>query len=102
MCARGGVYETYTSYQTHRSTPSPYGRNVRVAKGLGSKGYDKLRLSLVYPGGINTVIREFPEDVEWTYDAPFKYRWTEHHLRSALVDVTPGVAQDFRYSSVGV
>ena len=98
MCARGGGYDTYTSYQTYRSTPTPYGTSVRVAKGLGSKGYGKLRLSVVYAGGINSMIQEFPDDVEWTYDAPFKYRWTEHHLRSAVVDVTPGVPQDFRCS----
>ena len=98
MCASDETKDTYTSYPTPAPTPTPAGKSVRVSKALGSKGYDKVRLSLIYHKGSGTVIEGTvkPTDVKWTYDAPFKYLWTDNHLRSAIVDITPGVEQGFR------
>ena len=95
MCARDDSYETYISYLTQIPTPSPSGMSVRVSKALGTKGYGKMRLSAIYHTGTD-LPEPKAEDVQWTYDAQFKYRWTDNHLRSAVVDVTPGVPQDFR------
>ena len=95
MCARSNGYDTYVSYLTQTPTPSPPGMSVRVSKALGTKGYGKMRLSAIYHTGTD-LPEPKAEDVQWTYDAQFKYRWTDKHLRSAVVDVTPGVPQVFR------
>ena len=101
MCAPSEDKDTYTSYPTPAPTPTPGGKSVRVSKALGTKGYGKVRLSLVYHERAVAVIEDTVKatNVWWTYDAPFKYLWTDNHLRSAVVDVTPGVEQGFRYSS---
>jgi len=71
--------------------------SVRVAKALGSRGYDKLRVSLVrYSGQAFTA--EAVADasaVAWSYSSQFVYKWTDMHLNSAIVTVTPGVEQSF-------
>lgn len=98
MCAPSEGKDTYTSYPTPAPTPTPSGTSVRVSKALGTKGYGKVRLSLVYHKGTGVIINDAAKatNVKWTYDAQFKYLWTDNHLRSAVVDITPGVAQDVR------
>mmetsp|Transcript_64170 Transcript_64170/g.150440 ORF Transcript_64170/g.150440 Transcript_64170/m.150440 type:complete len:453 (+) Transcript_64170:49-1407(+) len=58
--------------------------DLRVSKGLGLKGYNKVRVSVIAPE-----LRSF-EDFNFTYREQFRYRWTEHFLHSALIDVKPG------------
>ncbi|CAE8632029.1 unnamed protein product, partial [Polarella glacialis] len=57
---------------------------LRIAKALGSKGYNKVRISV-----ISQEPQEFT-DFNFTYNEQFKYRWTENFLHSALVDLQPG------------
>ena len=60
------------------------GLDLRVAKGLGSKGYGKLRISVVAPQRLEAV------DFNFSYQEPFRYRWREHFLHSKLVDAEVG------------
>jgi hypothetical protein len=93
MCANGKGYDTYVSYAIPVPTPTPDGVSIRVTKGMGSKGYDAMRLSLIrYSGSAPSASSA---DLEWTYKEPFKYRWTGNNISTALVNVTPGAAQDF-------
>ncbi|KAG8467734.1 hypothetical protein KFE25_006786 [Diacronema lutheri] len=63
--------------------------NLRVSKGLGSKPYELVRLSVVTsPGEATPLLGGAPFD----YSAPFRYRWTQHSLHSSLVRVVPGAA----------
>ncbi|CAE8598400.1 unnamed protein product [Polarella glacialis] len=57
---------------------------LRIAKALGSKGYNKVRISV-----IGQEPQEFT-DFNFTYNEQFKYRWIENFLHSALVDLQPG------------
>lgn len=58
--------------------------DLRVAKGLGPKGYNKVRISVVAPS-----LEEFP-DFNFSYRQQFRYRWTDNYLHSSLVDLEPG------------
>jgi hypothetical protein len=111
--------------------------SIRVTKALGSRGYDKVRVSLInqlsecdegvywamntgihshpewYPGlnatsafndfrtymakkSLHHCLVEgqepsFPQDgVAWSYSAPFRHRWAQYYLRSAIVPIIPG------------
>lgn len=58
---------------------------IRISKGLGPKGYAKVRMS--------SITREpHPprSDFNFTYSARFKRRWTQYYLHSALLDLRPG------------
>lgn len=60
---------------------------LRIAKGLGQKGYNKVRVSL-----ISDKLEEFT-DFNFTYRSQFKYRWTENFLHSSLLELQPGPNQ---------
>jgi len=99
--------------------PAPSGMNIRVAKALGSRGYDKVRISLIsYSSAAqgaealgqeadevsleNSSLEtesvealEVGENVKWSYEGQFQHRWTGNHIKSAVVQVTPGTAQNF-------
>ena len=59
--------------------------DVRVAKALGSKGYDAVRLTAISQGegGIGG-------GVGFEYSQRFKHRWTKYWLESTMVKVKPG------------
>jgi hypothetical protein len=59
--------------------------DLRVGKAYGSKGYDKLRISVVTRTAANDTASGL-----FTYSCPFRYRWTQLFLRSGLLTVTPG------------
>eukprot|EP00420_Gonyaulax_spinifera_P006514 CAMPEP_0197922694 /NCGR_PEP_ID=MMETSP1439-20131203/92721_1 /TAXON_ID=66791 /ORGANISM="Gonyaulax spinifera, Strain CCMP409" /LENGTH=463 /DNA_ID=CAMNT_0043545011 /DNA_START=56 /DNA_END=1447 /DNA_ORIENTATION=- len=67
-----------------RRSPSSSSLGLRVTRGLGSKGYGKVRISVVAPK-----LKDF-QDFNFTYRRQFQYRWTENFLHSSLLDVTPG------------
>lgn len=50
--------------------------DVRISKGLGSHGYNAVRISAV---DVPDTEQDF-----FTYNAPFQHRWTEHSLHSVL------------------
>jgi hypothetical protein len=73
---------------THRP-PTPdisQSLDLRVVKAYGSKGYDKLRISVV----TRTAVANDTNNGLFTYSHPFRYRWTQLFLRSGLLTVTPG------------
>lgn len=70
----------------YSSSPAPY--DIRVSKGFGSRGYDKIRISLIS----NTTVSA---PGIFTYSAPFKYRWTNNVLNTGVVSITPGISTDF-------
>jgi hypothetical protein len=97
MCdegAPGKGFDTWVNYPTAgKGTPTPAGISVRVARGMGTRGYASTRLSLIRYSG--SAPNASSADLKWDYSEPFKYRWTDNHLSTALVNVTPGVASPF-------
>lgn len=87
----GGVSAPTNTTTTSTTTLLPI-TSIRVAKALGSRGYDKVRVSLIREasstgdGGSLTAEGQ----VQWSYESQFKYRWTKYHLSSAVVSVVPG------------
>lgn len=61
--------------------------DIRVSKALGSKGYDKIRLSVVSNTTISSSL--------FSYTSQFKYRWTSNYLSTGVVSVTPGKTNTF-------
>lgn len=61
------------------------GMDVRVTKAYGSKGYDKIRVSV-----ISNVTHPVTDDEFFTYQAPFQYKWTDKFLSSRELDVHEG------------
>jgi hypothetical protein len=57
-----------------------------VTKALGSKGYNKVRVSLV----TNSSISPSQFTLSNAYINQFKYKWTQFYLATAVVDVVPG------------
>jgi len=87
-------------------TPLPSGTSIRVAKALGSRGYDKLRVSLIQKSGLMqtnaTVESVVADDVAWEYAGQFRYKWPAYHLSSAIVDVEPGVPKSVSIGGVNI
>lgn len=79
------------------SSPPPKPKvNVRVARALGSRGYDKMRVSLLRwdDGAVFDDLEPSSDDaVKWSYSAQFVHKWTNMHLSSAIVRVQPGVTE---------
>lgn len=65
--------------------------DIRVSKAYGSRGYDKVRISVI----ANTTI----ESDIFTYSEPFQYRWTDNVLNTGIVTVTPGEKTSFTIGS---
>jgi hypothetical protein len=65
--------------------------DLRVAKAYGSRGYDKVRISVI----ANTTI----ESDIFSYSEPFQYRWTDNVLNTGIVTVTPGEKTSFNIGS---
>lgn len=83
--------QTTQTEQTQSPSQSPIDNlfiDIRVAKGYGSKGYDKVRISAISNHIIET---DF-----FTYNEPFQYRWTDYVLNTGVVSVTPGVKSTYR------
>ena len=64
---------------------------LRVSKGLGTREYGTLRVSLITPA------HEIPL-VRFDYAAPFRYKWKHNALHSSLVTVVPGAETPFKIS----
>lgn len=61
--------------------------DLRISKGYGSRGYDKIRISVIS--------NETIESPLFTYSEEFRYRWTDNVLNSGVVSVTPGEKNTF-------
>lgn len=68
----------------HDPAPQDAPLELRVSKGLGPKGYNKVRVSL-----ISHQLEDFA-DFKFSYKQQFKHRWTENFLHSILMDLNPG------------
>ena len=63
------------------------GFDIRVSKAYGSKGYDKVRISVISNETVSSSI--------FSYSKPFKYRWKDKILNTGIVSVTPGQVNNF-------
>eukprot|EP00928_Gymnodinium_smaydae_P100755 TRINITY_DN995_c1_g1_i1.p1 TRINITY_DN995_c1_g1~~TRINITY_DN995_c1_g1_i1.p1 ORF type:complete len:667 (-),score=89.54 TRINITY_DN995_c1_g1_i1:470-2398(-) len=54
------------------------------------------------PAGFSTDPDNDTNAINWTYDAPFAYRWTDYHLKSALVDIVPGVVNTLSVDGIKI
>jgi hypothetical protein len=70
------------------------GIDVRVSKALGSRGYDKIRLSVI---ANHTIDSEY-----FSYKDAFQHKWTSNdligdtYLNTGIVSVTPGQVNSFK------
>jgi hypothetical protein len=56
--------------------------DLRISKAMGSRGYDKIRVSVISNATISSDL--------FTYSQPFQYRWTQNILNTGLVTIQPG------------
>jgi len=56
--------------------------DIRISRALGSKGYDKVRVSVISNQTIASSI--------FGFQAQFRYRWTDKYLSTDIISVTPG------------
>jgi len=66
-----------------------YNFNVRATKGMLSRGYNKVRLSVITKSATR------PSGVDWEYSKQFTYKWTGNFLHTSIVDVNPGSDTEF-------
>lgn len=66
----------------------PGAADVRITRAMGSRGYDKIRVSVISN-------RTFDDPI-FTYKSQFKYRWTEKYLSTGIVTVPPGKTTTLR------
>eukprot|EP00929_Paragymnodinium_shiwhaense_P014188 TRINITY_DN122078_c0_g1_i1.p1 TRINITY_DN122078_c0_g1~~TRINITY_DN122078_c0_g1_i1.p1 ORF type:complete len:573 (+),score=115.68 TRINITY_DN122078_c0_g1_i1:61-1779(+) len=84
------------------STRQPRGMSLRVSKALGSRGYDRIRISIIrFPCPRQVSYCDGPPEMKaapngnWSYMQPFQQRWRDMHLSTAVVPFTPGVPNTF-------
>mmetsp|Transcript_36209 Transcript_36209/g.96192 ORF Transcript_36209/g.96192 Transcript_36209/m.96192 type:complete len:443 (-) Transcript_36209:107-1435(-) len=81
------------------TSSQPHGMSFRVTKALGTRGYDKVRVSLVrYAETLDDEREASPSDaapVEWNYSSRFQHRWTQYSVSSSIVNVAPGREESF-------
>lgn len=82
LCNDGEKKDRNTEY----SDLSTNSVNVRVTRAMGTKGYNKVRVSMVTNSSISPSEFTLPN----AYINQFKYRWTEFYLATAVVDIVPG------------
>jgi hypothetical protein len=61
--------------------------DIRVSKALGSRGYDKVRISAISNVTVSSPL--------FDYQSQFKYRWTDKFLSTGVVTVKPGQKTKF-------
>jgi hypothetical protein len=82
ICEASNMCETLNDEGWRFAPKAENSLDLRVSKAYGSRGYDKVRVSVIS----NTTI---DSDI-FTYSEPFQYRWTENVLNTGIVTVTPG------------
>ena len=96
QCATGDYCAYGTFINQCIMMPETHNPQVRVAKAYGSRGYNKVRISLIsrsssYGGGPNE---------GFVYDEDFKFRWPQFRLSSSLLDVTLHVVFSLEYEDM--
>jgi hypothetical protein len=80
ICVNHALCEPLDPPRFSSTTTTDY--DLRVTKALGSRGYDKVRISVISNATI-------PSDL-FSYSEPFQYRWTQNVLNTGIVTVQPG------------
>jgi len=75
--------------------PMDGGVDLRVTKALGSKGYNKVRVSVI----TQTSWRPVPSFGNWDISHQFIYKWTANYIHSKLLTVNPGQPMRFNIGS---
>lgn len=57
---------------------------MRVTKGFGSKGYNRVRISVISNSSTP------PTQNLFDYSQQFQYKWTHNYLHSSIIEATPG------------
>lgn len=94
VCEASGMCESLSDEGWRKSPPRVGGDDAldfRVSKAYGSRGYDKVRISVI----ANTTI----DNPIFTYSEPFEYRWTDNVLNTGIVTITPGEKTSFHIGS---
>jgi hypothetical protein len=65
--------------------------DIRVSKAYGSRGYDKIRLSVISNSTLDSPL--------FSYQKQFQYRWTTNYLNTGVVSVTPGKTNTFKINN---
>eukprot|EP00448_Togula_jolla_P000430 CAMPEP_0170614856 /NCGR_PEP_ID=MMETSP0224-20130122/25027_1 /TAXON_ID=285029 /ORGANISM="Togula jolla, Strain CCCM 725" /LENGTH=420 /DNA_ID=CAMNT_0010940549 /DNA_START=240 /DNA_END=1502 /DNA_ORIENTATION=- len=63
--------------------------DVRVTKGFGTRGYDKVRISVI------SLSSQPPAAGIFEYSARFMYKWSQLHLHSSVMTAVPGEESHF-------
>lgn len=79
------------SLPAHPSVRSDPNIDIRVSKAMGSRGYNKLRISVISNQTLTNSV--------FNYNQRFQYRWTDKVLNTGLVSVTPGQTTSFTFGS---
>ena len=62
--------------------------DIRISKAYGSRGYDKVRVSVISSDIVDSDI--------FTYSEPFQYRWTQYYLNTGVTTIIPGQVTTLR------
>ena len=68
--------------------------DVKFAKGIGSRGYTAVRVSVVSDGAPTV-------GFAFDYSRPFQHRWTDYWLQSTVINATPGMPQVLNLGRAG-
>mmetsp|Transcript_4719 Transcript_4719/g.10010 ORF Transcript_4719/g.10010 Transcript_4719/m.10010 type:complete len:224 (+) Transcript_4719:68-739(+) len=91
LCEALGFCETAVSGSGLAASPV----NLRISKGLGSRGYNYIRVSVITSAHATGALLLSDDDssaVSWSYQSQFKERWYQYYLQTAVVPFTPGRA----------
>lgn len=94
ICEEATLCESLSDEEWRFSPRVGSGENaldLRVSKAYGSRGYDKVRISVIANSTIDSDI--------FSYSEAFKYRWTDNVLNTGVVTVTPGEKTRFNIGS---
>eukprot|EP00286_Rhodomonas_abbreviata_P023963 CAMPEP_0181299982 /NCGR_PEP_ID=MMETSP1101-20121128/6641_1 /TAXON_ID=46948 /ORGANISM="Rhodomonas abbreviata, Strain Caron Lab Isolate" /LENGTH=530 /DNA_ID=CAMNT_0023405177 /DNA_START=41 /DNA_END=1633 /DNA_ORIENTATION=+ len=90
LCASldGEMWRTTTAANKTKTTvDTASSLDIRVSKAYGSRGYDKIRISVISGAPI--------ESEHFSYSEQFQHRWEQYYLNSGIVSVTPGETTSF-------
>jgi len=96
LCKDNKVIEVEKAKRIHAATGIP---DFRVTPVFGAKGYPYVRVSLVTEDDQHRAITTTPQDL-FTYSSGFRFRWTNKHLQSGLLPVTPGEVKSITVADV--
>jgi len=71
-------------YRAKYNSSADNGLDLRVSKALYSKGYSKVRVSVI------TQSRFAPSGLDWKVSERFSWKWTGNFIHSTVIDAVPG------------